>query len=104
MILGIKPMVPNVQVGFANVGGEKGWLILLSVRFNAFLLHTEELCNFIPGLVVGIFIVFCLWLLANCVRYVCVCVICGGFLVILSGPVVLLDFGYMGWVLIYRVL
>lgn len=36
---------------------------------------------------------------------VCVCVICGGFLVILSGPVVLLvDFGYMGWVLIYRVL
>jgi hypothetical protein len=67
-------MVPNVQVGFANVGGEKGWLILLSVRFNAFLPHTEELCNFIPGLVVGIFIVFCLWLLANCVRYVCVCV------------------------------
>lgn len=64
-------MVSNVQVGFANVGGEKGWLIL-SVRFNAFLLHTEELCNFILGLVVGIFILFCLWLLANCVRYVCV--------------------------------
>ena len=36
----------------------------------------------------------------------CVCVICGGFLVILSGPVVLLllDFGYLGWVLINRVL
>ena len=65
-------MVPNVQVVFPNVGGEKGWLILL-VRLNAFLLHTEEFCNFILGLVVGISILFCLWLLANCVRYVCVC-------------------------------